>query len=85
VAEDVRKFGTKGGVDGRGEGMLKLGGKRNVHKSDTFRYEECVVSEVLFEDSESGSQTVQENGVDLEGYLNRTESSEEKNARACSM
>jgi 6-phosphogluconate dehydrogenase (decarboxylating) len=77
VAEDVRKSGTKGGVDGRGEGMLMLGGERNARKSDTFRYKECAVSEVLFEDSESGSQTVLENG------LNRTESSEDKDARAC--
>jgi hypothetical protein len=60
--------------------MLKLGDKRSVRKSDTFRYKECAVNEVLFEDSESGSQSVLENGVDLEGHLNRTESSE---ARAC--
>jgi hypothetical protein len=53
--------------------MLKLSGKRNVRKSDTFRFKECAVSEVHFEDSESGSQTVSENGVDLEGHLNRTE------------
>jgi len=73
VAEHVRKFGTKGGGDGRGEGMLKVSDKRNVRKSDTLRFKECSVSKVLFEDNESESQTALENGVNLEGHLNRTE------------
>ena len=72
MAEYIGKFGTKGGIDRRREGGLKLGSKCNIRKGYSLSRKESTSSKMLFEYGESRCDAVLEDGMDLERELRGT-------------
>jgi len=69
VAENVGELGTKGGIDCRGKGGLKLSGKRNIRKGYALRYEESTGRKMFFHNGEGGKNAVLEDSVYLENKI----------------
>jgi hypothetical protein len=71
VAEKIGELSTKGSIDRRGKGGLKLSGKRNVREGYALGCEVSAGGKMLFEYRKRRRDAFLEDSVDLERGLRR--------------